>query len=172
MATPRPRWRLRRATHHSIKAVTEAIEGFRFNSAIARLYEFVGRLRAAPAEGASAALIGARAEALRRDGPPGGAVRAASGRRVLGAPGRDGLVAAAPWPVYDPALADDDVKVLPVQINGKRRGEIRAPAGASKDEVWELISADSEIGPKLQGVKVVRFIHVPDRIANVVTQPA
>jgi leucyl-tRNA synthetase len=69
-------------------------------------------------------------------------------------------------------LAEDNVKVLPVQIDGKRRGEIRAPAGATKDEVWELISADSEIGPKLQGVRVVRFIHVPDRIANLVTEPA
>ena len=79
-------------------------------------------------------------------------------------------MAAAPWPVYDPALADDDIKTLPVQIDGKRRGEVRAPAGATKDEVWELISADAEIGPKLKGVKVVRFIHVPDRIANVVTE--
>ena len=36
---------LRRATHRAIKSVTEAIEGFRFNSGIARLYEFLSALR-------------------------------------------------------------------------------------------------------------------------------
>ena len=39
---------LRRATHRTIKAVGEAIEGFRFNSAVARLYEFVAALSACP----------------------------------------------------------------------------------------------------------------------------
>ena len=38
---------LRRATHKTIKAVTDALDGFRFNSAIARIYELVGELRAA-----------------------------------------------------------------------------------------------------------------------------
>jgi leucyl-tRNA synthetase len=163
---------LRKTTHHTIKAVTEAIDGFRFNSAIARIYEFVGTLRAAPAEGASPALAAARSEALdalaRLVGPFAPHLAEECWARL----GNEGLVAVAPWPVYDPTLAEDNVKVLPVQIDGKRRGEIRAPAGATKDEVWELISADSEIGPKLQGVKVVRFIHVPDRIANLVTEPA
>ena len=161
---------LRRATHRTIKAVTDSLEGFRFNSTIARIYEFVGHLRAAPAEGASSTLIAARAEALdaltRLVAPFAPHLAEECWARL----GNDGLVAAAPWPVYDPALADDEVKVLPVQIDGKRRGEVRAPAGATKDEVWELISADAEMGPKLRGVKVVRFIHVPDRIANVVTQ--
>jgi leucyl-tRNA synthetase len=163
---------LRKATHHTIKAVTEAVDGFRFNSAIARIYEFVGTLRAAPAEGAAPGLVTARAEALdalaRLVAPFAPHLAEECWARL----GNEGLVAVASWPVYDPALAEDNVKVLPVQIDGKRRGEIRAPAGATKDEVWELISADSEIGPKLQGVRVVRFIHVPDRIANLVTEPA
>src|SRR5579872_262665 len=46
-----------RATHRLVKALTEAIETFRFNSGIARLYEFLGALKAAPAEGASPALL-------------------------------------------------------------------------------------------------------------------
>ena len=46
--------------------------------------------------------------------------------------GGAGLVAQAPWPSYDPALAADDEVVLPVQINGKRRGEIRVAARARR----------------------------------------
>ncbi len=43
--------------------------------------------------------------------------------------GGEGLVADAPWPPFDPALAADDELVLPIQVNGKRRGEIRAARG-------------------------------------------
>src|SRR5690606_12833586 len=55
---------LHRATHRAIKAVTEAIEGFRFNSAIARLYEFLNALKGFPIEGVGPAVLGARHEAL------------------------------------------------------------------------------------------------------------
>jgi leucyl-tRNA synthetase len=163
---------LRRATHKTIKAVTEALEGFRFNSAIARIYELVGELRAAKIETASTAVLAARAEALsvlaRLVAPFAPHLAEECWSRL----GEAGLVAAAPWPVYDPALTEDEEKVLPVQINGKRRGEIRAPAGASKDVVWELMRSDPDIGPKLAGATVIRFVHVPDRIANVVIQTA
>ena len=42
---------LRRATHRLIRQVTEAIDSFRFNSGIARLYEFLNLLKANPAAG-------------------------------------------------------------------------------------------------------------------------
>src|SRR5205085_8404846 len=55
---------LMRATHRTIKALTESIEQFRFNTGVARLYEFIAALRAAPVEGATPALLAARHEAL------------------------------------------------------------------------------------------------------------
>ena len=163
---------LRRVTHKTIKAVTETLEGFRFNSAIARIYELVGDLRAASVETASPALLAARTEALSALARLAAPFAPHLAEECWSRLGEDGLVAAAPWPVYDPALTEDEEKVLPVQINGKRRGEIRAPAGASKDVVWELMRADPDIGPKLEGATVIRFVHVPDRIANVVIQTA
>src|SRR5581483_10163646 len=45
---------LRRTTHRTIKQVTDAIEGWRFNSAIARLHEFVAAIKSFPPAGASA----------------------------------------------------------------------------------------------------------------------
>ena len=54
---------LARSTHRLIKALTEAIEGFRFNSGIARIYAFLNELKALPPSGASPALLAARAEA-------------------------------------------------------------------------------------------------------------
>jgi leucyl-tRNA synthetase len=82
--------------------------------------------------------------------------------------GEDGLVAAAAWPSYDPALAEDEQRVLPVQINGKRRGEIRAGVGASAAEVEKIVLDDPEIARRLEGLSVRRVIVVPDRIVNIV----
>ena len=52
---------VRIATHKLVKQVTEAIDTFRFNSGIARLYEFLNLLKANPAAGATPALLAARA---------------------------------------------------------------------------------------------------------------
>jgi len=159
---------LRKTTHRTIKAVTEGIDGFRFNSAVARLYEFVNAFKTLPAQGASAAGLEARREALsalaRLIAPYAPHLAEECWQRL----GETGLVAVAPWPAFDPALTQDDEKVLPVQINGKRRGEIRAPAGASEAEVEKLVLADAEIAQRLEGLTIRKVIVVKDRIVNLV----
>ena len=82
--------------------------------------------------------------------------------------GESGLVATAPWPEWEASLVEDDEKILPVQINGKRRGEVRAPAGASAQTVEELVRGDAEITRRLDGLTVRKIIVVPDRIVNLV----
>ncbi len=65
-------------------------------------------------------------------------------------------------------MAEDDERVLPVQINGKRRGEIRAGTGASEAEVEKLVLDDPEIARRLEGLSIRRVIVVKDRIVNIV----
>ena len=153
---------LRRATHRAIKAVTDAVETWRFNSAIAHLHSFVGVVRRFPEGGP------ARREALaalaRLIAPFAPHLAEECWARL----DEPGLVAASPWPVYDPALAEDDERVLPVQINGKRRGEIRAGAGASEAEVEKIVLDDPEIARRLEGLSIRRVIVVKDRIVNIV----
>ncbi|MGH6956684.1 MAG: class I tRNA ligase family protein, partial [Caulobacteraceae bacterium] len=153
---------LRRVVHRAIKAVTEAIETWRFNSAIARLHEFVGALKQHPGGGA------ARREALsalaRLVAPFAPHLAEECWARL----GETGLVAAQPWPSYDPTLAEDEARVLPVQINGKRRGEVRARAGASEAEVEKIVLDDPEIARRLEGLSIRRVIVVKDRIVNIV----
>jgi leucyl-tRNA synthetase len=156
---------LRRGAHRAAKAVTEAIEGFRFNSAVARLYEFVAILRNSRA--ANPASV-ARTEALSilaRLVAPFAPHLAEEGWRRLG---NVDMVALAPWPTWDPVLVEEEVRILPVQINGKRRGEVRAPAGASAADVEKLVFDNAEIAKRLEGLTVRKFIVVTDRIVNVV----
>ena len=82
--------------------------------------------------------------------------------------GGSGMVVAAPWPDYDPALTQDSVLTLPVQVNGKRRGEILAPAGAEPADVEKLVLDDPEIARRLEGLTIRKVIVVKDRIVNIV----
>jgi leucyl-tRNA synthetase len=159
---------LRRACHRTTKAVTEAIDTFRFNSAIARLYEFVSVLKANPALNADPVLLAAREESLltfaRLIAPFTPHLAEECWARI----GGEGLVVEAPWPDYDPALTEDAVRVLPVQVNGKRRGEISAPAGADAAAVEKIVLDDPEIARRLEGLTVRKVIVVQDRIVNIV----
>ena len=47
--------------------------------------------------------------------------------------GRTGPVFRQPWPEYDPELAQEEEAEMPVQINGKLRGRIRIPFGATRE---------------------------------------
>ncbi|MEW5686751.1 MAG: leucine--tRNA ligase [Pseudomonadota bacterium] len=167
-AEAEPDAELRRATHKLVKQVTEAIDGFRFNSGIARLYEFLNLLKANPAKDATPAVLAARAEALsafaRLIAPFTPHLAEECWARI----GGGGMVVAAPWPTFDPALTEDATKVLPVQVNGKRRGEITAPAGAEPADVEKLVLADADIASKLDGLTIRKIIVVKDRIVNIV----
>jgi leucyl-tRNA synthetase len=126
-----------------------------------------GRAQGAPAEGAAPAVVAARHEALEalaRLVAPFVPHLARSAGCALAAP--------AWWWTrlarIDPALASDDEKVLPVQINGKRRAEIRAATGAASADVEAIALADPEVVRHLEGMSVRKVIVVPDRIVNIV----
>lgn len=168
VSTAEPDADLRRATHKLVKQVTEAIDTFRFNAGIARLYEFLNLLKANPVSAASPAVLAARQEALsafaRLIAPFTPHLAEACWERIGGV----GMVVEAEWPAFDPALTEDSVKVLPVQVNGKRRGEITAPAGAEQAEVEAILKADPEIAQRLEGLTIRKIIVVKDRIVNIV----
>ena len=157
-----------RATHRLIANVTDSIEGFRFNSGVARLYEFLNILRAAPAETASPALLAARRQALsalaRLIAPFTPHLAESCWERL----GEAGMAVNEPWPDFDPALASDDERILPVQINGKRRGEIRAQVGAQSADIEKIALADAGVQRHLEGLTVRKVIVVQDRIVNIV----
>jgi len=157
-----------KATHKLVKQVTEAIDTFRFNSGIARLYEFLNLLKANPAKDASLAVLIARKDALSAFARLIAPFTPHLAEECWVRNGGAGMVVQADWPTYDPALTEDAVKVLPVQVNGKRRGEISAPAGAEPADVEKIVLDDPEIARRLEGLTIRKVIVVKDRIVNIV----
>ena len=143
--------------------MSEGISGFRFNSAIAKLYAFVATVRDHPKAGGDARRQAL--SALLRLVAPFTPHLAEEGWTRLG---EEGMILDAPWPEYDPALAADDEVVLPIQVNGKRRGEIRVARGLDPAEVEALVLADPDVQARLEGLTVKKIVVVKDRIVNVV----
>jgi len=84
--------------------------------------------------------------------------------------GKTGPVFRQPWPSFDPALAKEDEAEIPVQVNGKLRGRIRAPFGASKELIEERALQDEKVQPFVQGKQIVKIIIVPDKLVNIVAK--
>jgi leucyl-tRNA synthetase len=74
----------------------------------------------------------------------------------------------APWPVVDVAALEQDEIELMLQVNGKLRGALRVPAGASKAEIEALALSCDDFVKFAEGAPAKRVIVVPGRLVNVV----
>ncbi|MFU8776668.1 MAG: leucine--tRNA ligase [Roseovarius sp.] len=153
---------LLREMHKCIDEVTKGIDSFGFNAAIARLYAFTNTLAKSQA-GQGAKITAARTLAqLMSPMTPHLA------EDIWAMLEGEGLITTAPWPVADPAMLIDETVILPIQINGKRRGEITVPADMPKSEVEKLALAHNAVVKALEGAQPKKIIVVPGRIVNVV----
>jgi leucyl-tRNA synthetase len=168
-AKSEPALTLRRTTHRTIAAVTEAQEDFSFNTAVARIYQFANALQDAEKLADAAGMDHARHEAaaaLVRLIAPMMPHLAEAMNAALDptAP----LVAAQPWPEADPALVAVASVTIAVQIMGKLRATITAVPDATAEDVLRAAESEPNIQRLLEGKQVVKRIHVPNRIVNFV----
>lgn len=153
---------LRRATARAVNDVTQAIEGFAFNKAIAGLYAFTNTLSKANAS------TPVMKEAIRTLAQLMQPMVPHIAESIWSYQGGQGLCCQAPWPKADPALLVDDTVVLPIQINGKRRAEISVAKDMPTAEVEKIALANEDVVKFLAGQPVKKIIVVPGRIVNVV----
>jgi leucyl-tRNA synthetase len=82
--------------------------------------------------------------------------------------GHSDSIALATWPVADPALLVEESVTLPVQVNGRKRSEIRVPADAGEEAIRAAALADDAVVRHLAGRAPKKVIVVPGRLVNVV----
>ena len=82
--------------------------------------------------------------------------------------GGEGEAMNAPWPdVDEAALARDSIDIV-VQVNGKVRAKMSAPADADKAAVEALALEQDNVQRFLDGVTVRKVIVVPGKLVNIV----
>ena len=157
---------LRKVTHKTIKSATDDIEGFRFNKAVARLYELTNAI--ASFKGNGAASDWALREALETLAKLMAPMTPHLAEECWATLGQDVILAETAWPVADDSLTVDDLVTLPIQVNGKRRAEIQVATDADKATVEAIALAEPEVIKFLDGATPKKIIVVPGRIVNVV----
>jgi len=153
---------LQKQTHRAIDEVTKGIEGFAFNKSVAKLYEFTNVMQKSTAgKAAKTAAMRVMAQLLSPMVPH-------LAEEIWAETGGEGLVSKADWPQVDPAMLVDDSVTLPIQINGKRRDEITAPADADEDATRRAALESPGVARQLGDRDPKRVIIVPGRLVNIV----
>ncbi|MBK9081230.1 MAG: leucine--tRNA ligase [Rhizobiales bacterium] len=163
---------VRKAAHSALVKIEEDIERLRFNRCVAHIYELANTLQTALAEVETPEiapdLAFAFAEAADLLVPMFAPMMPHLAEECWAALGHATPVSSSPWPVADRALTIDDVIVLPVQVNGKRRGEIAVAREADEASVKAAALALESVQRALEGKAPKKVIVVPRRIVNVV----
>jgi leucyl-tRNA synthetase len=72
------------------------------------------------------------------------------------------------WPVFDSELIKDETVNLVVQVNGKLRATISAPAEISQDEAMKLAQENENVKKYLDGKEIIKVIFVAGKLLNIV----
>jgi leucyl-tRNA synthetase len=154
---------LRRAVHTAIKEVSEDLEEYQFNTAIAELMKLSNALAEAGIPDSPVYAEGIRTLVLLL-----APFAPHIAEELWQALGDTDSVHRQSWPSYDPAALVADTVTIVVQVNGKLRGSFEAPADVTPEE-QERLALQSEAAQKyLQGATPKKVVVVPKKLVNVV----
>ena len=147
--------------HRTIKKVSSDIENLKFNTAIASLMTLINEITAEGHIGKEdlsifIKLLSPFAPHLCEE--------------IWEFLGGEGLLAVAPWPVYDEGKTVAKTVEIGVQVNGKVRGTVVLPNGCDKEKAFEIAKADERIASFLEGKNLIKEIYVPNKIVNFVAK--
>ena len=164
---------VRKAAHGALDKVSTGVEKLHFNVCLAHIREFANSFADAlaragsttqPAPDLSWAIREAAVILVQLFAP----MMPHLAEECWHALGQPGLVSEASWPKVETDLLVEDTMTLPVQVNGKKRGEVVVPRQAGNPEIEAAALALDAVIQALGGKPVRKVIVVPQRIVNVV----
>jgi leucyl-tRNA synthetase len=168
-SSPDETLKLRRAAHKALHNVTQDVEKLRFNRCVAQIYELSNAISVAmPEEAITSDLRIALQEAICILIQLIAPMMPHLAEECWAELKFEGLVAEAAWPVVDETLLVQDTLTLPVQVNGKKRGDVTVDANADNETIEAAVMALDAVKTALDGRLHKKIIIVPMRIVNVV----
>lgn len=161
----------RRKLHQTIRKVTEDIEEFRFNTAVASVMELLNELYAyRPVDGSandqcSPAVVSEALESLVLLMAP---MTPHVADELWERMGNTGSTYHATWPAFDASTAAEDEITLVVQVNGKVRDRVTVPADADGEALKQAAMASTRVAEALSGKQIRKVIVVPKKLVNIV----
>lgn len=157
--------------HKTIKKVTEDIDRFHLNTAIARIMELVNGLYKF-------------LEKDREDEDTKKLTRGAFETLVsLLFPfvphiaeelwemlGKDSRMIGKEWPRYNPQYVEEDTVLVVVQVNGKLRDRCEVDRDIDQEQLREIVLTLDNVKRHIEGKTVMRTIVVPNKLVNVVVK--
>lgn len=163
-----------KAAHTALKAVKDDYEKLAFNRAVARIYELVNILEPQLAQAlAMPDNYNDQAKAAFRQALDFLLVICAPiiphiAQEGYSALGETGFLTMAAWPLHDDSILVVEDITLPIQINGKKRGEIQVAKLISDEELKAKILSLDWLQSLCHGAAPKKIIIVKQRIVNVV----
>ncbi len=150
-----------RMLHKTIKAVTNDIKAMSFNTAIARMMEFVNFFGSQDVRPKSVMetfvlILSPFAPHLSEE--------------LWSLLGHEKTLAYEKWPEWNDSAVAAAKIIVPVQVNGKIRAKLEMPANSTNDEMEKNALADPKVAAQMAGKTIVKKIIIPGRMVNFVVK--
>ncbi len=152
--------------HKTIKKVSDDIEAMKFNTAIAAMMALVNDFYA---NGCSKGDMKALLLLLNPFAPH----MCEELWETMGfAAAESKMVCQMSWPVYDESKTVASSVDMAVQVQGKLKGTVTVPVDSEEATVVEAAKAVDKVARAIEGMDIVKVIHVKNKLVNLIVKPA
>ena len=149
------------AVHKTIKKVSDDIENMKFNTAIAALMSLTNQFYD---KGVNKAEFKTMLQLLSPFAPH-------MADELWERFGFEGMACTSSWPMYDESKTVASEVTIAVQVGGKLKTTVTVPTDSEQDAVLAVVTADSKIQKLMEGKDLVKVIHVPNKLMNLILKP-
>tara|TARA_Y100000817_G_scaffold124208_1_gene97292 strand:+ start:519 stop:3095 length:2577 start_codon:yes stop_codon:yes gene_type:complete len=152
--------------HSLLNDITQSIEQFQMNVSVAKIYELVNLISKFTIESIDDKKILKEAIIIliRVIEPMTPHIAEECWEKI----GKDGSLASVPWPNVDPKLLISNEKLIIIQINGKKRGEIVISESQEKEAIVNLALQLENIRMHISSKQIKRTVYVKNKLLNIV----
>ena len=157
----------RKKIHRYLKAITFSIENFQMNVAVAKIHELTSEIGVFKQTNESEQWCKKEALViLLRVVEP---IMPHLAEECWHQIGNTESIIKSIWPQYDESLLTDEESVIIIQINGKKRAELKMPNESAEDIVFENALSLNNVKNFIKDTNLIKKkIYIPNKILNIV----